>query len=238
MEAQPRAELHIFAAASLAPFLDEAKQQYEEKTGQKLILHYAGTHVLRTQIEQRAPAEILFAAQESDVIALQEQGLVQQYLPFAKTELIVLVSKEKSKEIVSMNDLTKKNVRLVLGEEGSPIGMYSRQALKNAEQSGDFGHHFYRSVMENLVSNEHSEPEVITKVRLGEADAGMAYRSSLNEENQKDLHTFSIPSDYAVQPEYFLVKLTTASKEANEFFEWLQSEESETILAKHHFQPY
>src|SRR5687767_11539534 len=69
-------ELRVAAAASLADALNEIGAVYEKASGDRVIFNFGGSNVLARQIEQGAPADIFFSADEAKMDALEQRGLV------------------------------------------------------------------------------------------------------------------------------------------------------------------
>ena len=78
-----------------------------------------------------------------------------------------------------LQDLAKPGVKLVLTNKEVPVGNYSRQALAKMSQDAAFGSEFATRVLANLVSEETNVKQVVAKVQLGEADAGIVYSSDV-----------------------------------------------------------
>jgi molybdate transport system substrate-binding protein len=85
--------------------------------------------------------------------------------------------------------------RIVLGTPGSPIGRYSDEVLRQAGEH--YGGAFVRQVQERVVSREANVRQVLAKVRMGEADAALVYRSDTLQ--QAGVHTVELPD--AIQPD-------------------------------------
>ena len=229
-------EVHVAAAASLVPLLKDVQQQYEaEHAGVSLVLNTAGTQVLKTQIEQGAPADVLIAARQKDVDGLQEKGLVERSKPLASNEPVLILSTEGAQKIRQASDLVQDGVRIVLGEESSPIGEYSRKTLRKMSGTGEYGDDFYEKVLKNVVSNESNEQNVLSKVLLGEADAGMVYQTSYLGVKDKGIRAVEIPGDQKERAHYFLVELKGISADGQEFAEWMEGEKGTALLKKHGF---
>src|SRR3569833_370241 len=136
-QGQAGGEVHVAAAASLVPLMNDVKKQYEaEHAGVSLVLNTAGTQVLKAQIEQGALADVLISARQKDVDDLQGKGLVESSEHMASNEPILILSTEGARKIKTAADLTQSGVRIVLGDESSPIGEYSRKALQKMGEPG------------------------------------------------------------------------------------------------------
>ena len=88
-------------------------------------------------------------------------------ITFATNKLIVIVPKSNPAQIDSVYDLRRQGVKVVIGDRGVPIGAYTRQLL-DALGITD-------AVMRNVVSQETDVKGIVSKVALGEADAGFVY---------------------------------------------------------------
>src|SRR5205823_8390033 len=64
-------------------------------------------------------------------------------------------------------------IKVVIGSPSVPIGGYTRTVLKNLDTL--YGSGYSTAVLANVVSEETSVEGILTKVRLGEADAGFVY---------------------------------------------------------------
>jgi molybdate transport system substrate-binding protein len=151
----------VFAAASLTdvfPKID-SNPRYS----------FAGSDQLALQIRQGAPADVFASASPKYTQLLYHDGIVRRPVTFARNRLIVIVPKSNPANIHSVYDLRRSGVRVVIGDRGVPIGSYTRQLL-DALGITD-------AVMRNVVSEEPDVKGIVSKVALGEADAGFVYRT-------------------------------------------------------------
>jgi molybdate transport system substrate-binding protein len=151
--------LTVFAASSLTdafPKIDPAPRY-----------SFAGSDQLALQIRQGAPADIYAAASPKYPQLLYHDGLVLKPVTFATNRLVVIVPRSNPAGIDSVYDLRRSGVKVVIGDRGVPIGAYTRQLL-DALGITD-------AVMHNVVSQETDVKGIVSKVALGEADAGFVY---------------------------------------------------------------
>jgi molybdate transport system substrate-binding protein len=94
----------------------------------------------------------------------RQQGLVEKPIPFATNTLVLVIPRSNPAGIHTVEDLTKPGVKVVIGDPGVPAGSYTRTVLKNLGLSN--------AVLKNVVSQETDVRNVLTKVAVGEADAG------------------------------------------------------------------
>ncbi|MDQ3766730.1 MAG: molybdate ABC transporter substrate-binding protein, partial [Actinomycetota bacterium] len=86
-------------------------------------------------------------------------------------------------------------LKLVLGGPEVPVGSYARAMFMRLGVLGP--------AEANVVSNEEDVKAVVSKVRLGEADAGVVYRTDVTSEVEGDLKVIEVPraaSPLAVYP--------------------------------------
>ena len=151
----------VFAAASLAqvfPQIDRAPRY-----------SFAGSDQLALQLQQGAPADVYAAASPKYPELLHRNGLLRKPVVFATNKLIVIVPRANPTRITSIYDLRRSGLRIVIGDKSVPIGAYTRQLLDTLGIAAD--------VMRNVVSEETDVKGIVTKVALGEADAGFVYRT-------------------------------------------------------------
>jgi len=149
----------VYAAASLTevfPKID-AKPRYS----------FGGSDQLALQIRQGAPADVFASASPKYTQLLYHDGLVRKPVTFATNKLVVIVPKSNPADLHSVYDLRRSGVKLVIGDQGVPIGSYTRQLL-DALGIKD-------AVLRNVVSQETDVKGIVAKVALGEADAGFVY---------------------------------------------------------------
>src|SRR5882762_2681060 len=70
------AEVTVFAAPSLAESLKQISSEYQKTSRDKIILNFGASSVLARQIEEGAPADIFFSADEAKMDGLAKKGLI------------------------------------------------------------------------------------------------------------------------------------------------------------------
>jgi molybdate transport system substrate-binding protein len=130
---------------------------------------FAGSDQLALQIRQGAPADVYASASPRYAELLYRDGLLLKPSVFATNKLIVLVPRSNPAKIRSVYDLRRKGVKVVIGDSTVPIGVYTRQILDTLGITEEVG--------KNVVSQETDVKGIVSKVALGEADAGFVYRT-------------------------------------------------------------
>jgi molybdate transport system substrate-binding protein len=198
----------IYAASSLTDVLTELERAYEASTpGPGVDISFAGSQVLRLQIEQGAPADVFASANLEHMEALQRGGLVTNSRVFLRNELVVIVPRDNPAGIERFADLPKAR-RLVVGAPEVPIGAYTARLLAGAD--AQLGQTFSSAVRQRVVSEESNVRLVRAKVELGEADAAIVYRSDAAASDR--VQTITIPAPMTVHADYAIGALASSSR--------------------------
>ncbi len=209
--------LTVFAAASLADVFGriDGGARYS----------FAGSDQLALQIRQGAPADVYASASPKYTQLLYRGGYLLKPSVFATNRLILLVPRSNPARINSVYDLRRSGVKIVIGDVTVPIGAYTRQILDTLGITAD--------VTKNVVSQETDVKGIVTKVALGEADAGFVYRTDARPVAS---HTRSISLPAWAQPpiryELAVVKASKQRAAARAFVAKVLSKRGRLLLAK------
>lgn len=236
---RPSGELIVFAAASLTePFTDIGKRLEMSYPGLKVVYNFGGSPALRSQLEQGAHADIFVSADAVQMDLAAKNGVVQGEAPiFVKNRLVVIVPKANPGKVTEFRDLARPGLKVDLANSKVPVGNYSRQAFSKAGAA--YGTDFERQVLANIVSEEENVKQVVTKIQLGEADAGIVYVSDVTPRVSKDVLTVPIPEAYN-QGASYPIALTREVKNraaAEALMAFVLSAEGQAILKAHNFIP-
>ena len=230
--------LRVLAAASLTDAFDELARAFEQANpGVRVELGFAGTQVLRTQVEQGAPADVFASADVTHARALEKQGLLDGLRPLTRNRLVVVTPAEGS-PVRALGDLAKPFTRIVLANPSVPAGRYALQALARIAQDGRWGRDFATRVRVNVVSEETNVRAVLAKVSLGEADAGVVYATDARAARGTVL-TIEIPPELNVEAEYSIGVLRRSARKprAEAFVAWALGPDGQAILRAYGFGP-
>lgn len=221
--------LTVFAAASLTEAFNEMAAAFEDAhPGLEVTLNFAGSNTLRAQIEQGASADVYASANTREMGELVANGFVSAVAPqiFLTNRLVVVMPVNNPAGLSTLDDLTRPSLKLVLAAEEVPVGRYARLMLDNA------GADFRSQVLANVVSNENTVKQVLAKVQLGEADAGIVYASDAVA--APELPVMEIPPAWNVLAEYPIAPLMSAPHPelAEAFVAFVLSPEGQAILQK------
>jgi molybdate transport system substrate-binding protein len=155
-----------------------------------------------------------------------------------RNSLVIITPKRNTANITRPQDLSKANLKLVLAAPEVPVGNYARQSFALMDKDASYGTGFAAAVLKNVVSNESNVKQVVTKVQLGEADAGVVYGTDVTKDVQNDLNVIQIPNALNVIGEYpiALTRSPANSDVANAFITYVTSTEGQAIMKKYGFQ--
>ena len=236
----PSRELRVFAAASLAEAFGELSRAFQRAHPDVVVrINLAGSQQLVAQIGQGATADVMALADERWMEDLSQHGMLSgDPVPFARNRLIVIVPRTNPARIKRLQDLARPGVKLVIGAPAVPVGAYAREMLSRLSRQPGFASDFARRVLSNVVSEEESVRGVVGKVQLGEADAGIAYRSDVSHSVARYLRVLQVPDSANVTARYPIAVLAGAPQAAlaREFVAQVLSPEGQRTLARHGFE--
>ncbi|RFU82691.1 molybdate ABC transporter substrate-binding protein [Streptomyces triticagri] len=219
-----KTELTVLAAASLTDVFATAGKAYEkDHPGTTVKFSFAGSQELAAQVEQGSPADALVTADTKTMDDLQADTNDPSVI--AKNRLVIAVGKGNPKNIKDLDDLAKSDNKVVLAASEVPVGRYSKEILDT------------QKIKVKPVSQEANVRAVLSKVELGEADAGLVYKTDVTAAEGK-AGAVDIPDDENAIAEYpaATLKASENTDAADEFVQWLSSDEAQKILADAGFQ--
>jgi molybdate transport system substrate-binding protein len=228
-------KLTVFAAASLTDAFTKMSDDLKAThPNLDITFNFAGSQALVTQIAQGgARADVLALANPAQMKSAAEAGIpVDGAATFVANRLIVVVPADNPAGITSVADLAKDGVRLVLAGPDVPAGAYARQSLCKAAAAGGPSIDDFAA---NIVSEEDNVRSVLTKVQLGEADAGIVYVTDAMTAGDK-VRTIEIPADQNVVASYPIAAISDNPLAAS-FVGYVFSPEGQATLASFGFDP-
>ncbi|HEY2597858.1 MAG TPA: molybdate ABC transporter substrate-binding protein, partial [Candidatus Dormibacteraeota bacterium] len=155
----------VFAAASLTASFTALATAFQTAHPETTVqLNFAGTPTLVTQIEQGAAADVFASADTTNMDKLKADGFtVGTPQVFAHNKLEIVVAAGNPKHITGLADLAKPGVIYITTGPTVPAGKYALQILASA------------AVKVTPKSLEPDVRSVVSKIELGEADAGIVY---------------------------------------------------------------
>ena len=215
--------LTVFAAASLKEVLTDLGRTFERRNpGAKVTFSFAGSQALVAQIQQGAPADLLATADAASAASVVAE-LAGPTQVLARNQLAVLVAPGNPLKLLTLADLAKPSVKVVLAGPTVPAGKAARKALASA------------GVTVKEVSDEPDVKAVVAKVRLGEADAGIAYVTDARAAKGA-VDSIALPGISNVYPAAALKNAPHAAT-ATQFLAFLVSVDAQSVFRSYGFLP-
>ena len=207
-------KLTVYAAASLTEVF--------QKLDPDARFNFAGSDELATQLQEGGKADVYAAASPRYPDELYKDGMVERPRVFASNRLVLVVPADNQADIRSLADVDRVGVKLVVGEEGVPIGDYTRQVLAKAGRE---------DVLRRVVSEEKDVKGVLGKVALGEADAGFVYATDAKAAGG-DVKAIELPPKAQADVRYpiAVVRGTQRRQQADGFIRLVLSEQGRKAL--------
>ncbi|ATZ28294.1 Molybdate-binding periplasmic protein precursor [Streptomyces lavendulae subsp. lavendulae] len=230
--ASPKAvNLTVLAASSLTDVFKTAGEAYQKShPGTKVTFSFAGSQELAAQVKQGAPADALVTADTKTMDGLKGETndatvIAKNRLVIAKNRLVIAAGKGNPFKIDELKDLADSKIKVVLAAPEVPVGRYSKQILDA------------QKIEVKPVSQEANVRAVLSKVELGEADAGLVYKTDSAKSGDKVV-TVDIPDDQNAVASYpaATLKQSKNSEAAAAFVAWLSTPEAQKILQDAGFQ--
>ena len=230
-------EVLVFAASSLTDALKESGEAFaREHPGAKVTFSFGASSALATQINEAARADVFAAADTTQMQAVADGGRLAGPVRVFATNVPVVVKPKGSNAARRFEDLARPGLRLVLAGPEVPIGKYSREVFERASGPGGVSPDFAARVLANVRSNEANARAVLAKVQLGEADAGVVYRSDAAAAGPA-VDVLAVPAAFVVVATYPIAPLQGGKNAggAAAFVDFVLSPEGQAILAKYGF---
>lgn len=236
VDAGPAETIRVFAASSLTEAFRDLGSAFEgARPASRVELHLAGSQLLRTQIEQGAPADVFASADVEHARALTLAGLLGPTRVFARNRLVVVTAVGPSPRVRALADLGRPGVRLVLAGPAVPAGRYAAQALVRLETEGGLGPGFAARARRNVVSEETNVRAALSKVLLGEADAGFVYATDAAAGGGR-VGVLELPVDLVAEYPIGVVAGSRIPAASEAFVSFVLGEAGQAILRRHGFR--
>ncbi len=231
--------LTIYAAASLGNPLAQVKAAYEAANpGVTLTMSTDSSSALETKIEQGAPVDVFLSADTSNPQKLVSKGLALGTVTrFAGNLLTVIVPDANPAGIQSPADLARSGVKVIAAGDTVPITTYANQLVLNLAKQPGYPAGFVAGYTANIVSKEDNVAAVVSKIELGEGDAGIVYVTDAKTSTK--VKTIAVPAAANVPVTYGGVVVATSAGPiaASAFLEWLAGPVGQQILGSFGFLP-
>ncbi|MFK3983853.1 molybdate ABC transporter substrate-binding protein [Micromonospora sp. NPDC050397] len=217
----------VFAAASLTESFTTIGKDFEAANpGAKVTFSFAGSSALATQINQGAPADVFASAAPANMKTVTDAGNGGGTpTTFVKNQLVIAVPKGNAKGVTGLTDLTKPDAKVALCAEQVPCGAAAKKALDAA------------GVKLTPVTLEQDVKGALSKVKLGEVDAALVYRTDAKAATA-DVDGIEFPESAGAINDYPITVLKSAPNRtgAEAFIAYVLSDAGRSVLTQAGFQ--
>jgi molybdate transport system substrate-binding protein len=234
-------EITVFAGSSLTDAFTEIGERFRaDNPGARVAFNFAASTQLVTQLGQGARADVFAPADQAQMDRAKAAGLVEGTdVLFVRNRLVLITPAANPAGISGPTDLARPGLKVVTSQPDVPIGVYTQDMLDRMSRHPSFEPGFRDRVNANVVSLEANVRQIVAKVQLGEADAGIVYRSDVTPQLAAQLRVFDIPEAFNTEATYPIALVRGAPNRAGAtaFTAFVLSPVGQEILAKWSFLP-
>lgn len=215
----------VFAAASLTDAFEEIGATFEQANpGAAVEFNFAASSALREQILAGAPADVFASANQSNMVAVADGGVVDgSPTTFALNRLEIAAPAGNPGGVTGLADFADSELLIGLCAAEVPCGEFGREALGLA------------GVEPSIDTNEPDVRSLLTKVEEGELDAGIVYHTDVVAAGER-VEGIEIPAEHNVVADYPIAALRTSGAAAA-FVAYVVSPGGAAILERYGFDP-
>ena len=217
----------VFAAASLTESFTQIGKDFEAANpGTTVKFNFGGSSALATQINQGAPADVFASAAPKNMQTVTDAGNAEGTpTTFVKNQLVIAVPKGNPKGVKTLADLAKPGVKVALCAAEVPCGAAATKALAAAK------------VKVTPVTLEQDVKAALSKVKLGEVDAALVYRTDAKAASS-DVEGIEFPESASAINDYPIAVLKNAPNKAGAqaFITYVLSDKGKEVLTAAGFQ--
>lgn len=221
--------LLVYSGAGLKKPMDEIANLFEEQENVTIEFNYAGSGQLLAQLETTGKGDVYVVGSVPNYEAAKNKNLVSEYTVVAHHTPAIVVLKGNPKNIKKLEDLTKKDIKVILGDEkASAIGKTSQKILEKNKLEG---------INDNVISRGVTVNEMAVQLTTGKADAMIATVDAVF--GNEELEIVKIEPDKNIDQIISGGVIEKSSKKelANKFVEFFASDKGKEIFEKYGFEP-
>ena len=197
-------ELEIYCAAGLQKPVEEIARQYEDEHGVKVMLNFGGSGQLLAKLEV-AGGDLYLPVDKSYVDLATERGLAAESFPVSRLTAGIIVAKGNPKNIKTLGDLARDDVKVVIAERSAGVGKFTHVAL---EEAG-----LLETIENGIISKVGTVNEVALQVDLGVSDAGIVWDALMPQFKQSE---FVKVAEFNKKPVQAAIAVLNSSKNKTE----------------------
>lgn len=220
--------LRVSAASSLTEVFTELAAAFEaDHPGAEVVLTFGGSPALVTQLREGSPADVLVTADQASMDRAVAAGDVQEPVVIARNRMALVVEAGNPRGITGIDDLATPGFTVALCATAVPCGRLAREVLDAAGADLD------------PVSSEENVKAVLTRVTLGEVDAGLVYETDAMAAGTR-VERIPLPAGADAPSTASVAAVTTEAEATHLADRWLallRSPAGRRALERHGFRP-
>jgi len=212
--------VNVFAAASLKEAFTKLGRQFEAAhPGTRVVFNFGPSSGLATQITAGAPADVFASASTKNMEQVVKASAATSATNFAGNVMEIAVPPGNPAKVTHLSDLARSAVKVALCQKAVPCGVTAAKVFARAK------------VTVVPVTQEVDVKAVLTKVTLGEVDAGVVYVTDVRAAGAK-VKGILIPADLNASTKYPIATLTKAPNKATAqaFTDYVLSPDGASVL--------
>jgi molybdate transport system substrate-binding protein len=220
-------------SAVLGPAFGEANPGYS------VTFNLDGTQALKQQLESGAQADVFISASNTYTNALKSKGYFvnETVKPFSSNYIVVILPAGNPGNITALSDLGIGGKSIAMGANEVPVGNNTRIVIDKLA-ANTLSAAWKDALYANVKTYETAEPAIVTKVSLGEVDAGFVYESSYKAAKPGTLTAITIPEESNALQTYTIGILASSTNKdaAKKFEDFVLSPQGQRILSDFGFR--
>lgn len=195
-DATTKGTIRVLAASSLTESFTELAKMFDKDHPDTLVeLNFGPSSGLAEQIDSGAPADVFASASPATMDTVVEAGHAEGPEDFARNSMVIAVPADNPGTIAALADLAGSEVKVAVCQAQVPCGMVTAEVFSNAELTVE------------PITEETDVKAVLTKVSLGEVDAGIVYVTDVRAAGD-DVRGIEIPEEQNASTTYPIATLT------------------------------
>ena len=235
----PAASLTVYAASSLIAALVKVKAVYEATNpGTTVTVSTDSSSALATKIEQGAPADVFLSADTTNTQRLVDRDLTSGGATIVAGNLLtIVVPAANPAGIRDPMDLARAGIKVIACGDTVPVARYAAQLITNLGTQPGYPTDYAARYAANIVSKEANVTAVVTKVGLGEGDAGIVYATDALASTR--VRPIVVPERANIPATYsgVVVRASRNIAAGAAFLAWFAGEDGQAVLAGFGFRP-
>lgn len=164
------AEIHLYAGAGLRKPVEVVVNEFEQKTGHKVVVEYGGSGQILTRFNLTKAGDLFLPGSEDYVEKLDKDGYITKSYPLVLHTPVLVVRKDKGADIQTIEALANSSLRLGMGDAKAIALGRSGEILLQASGYGP-------ELEKKVVVRATTIKQLVLYVLNGDVDAAVIGRS-------------------------------------------------------------